>query len=336
MPFQANRRRLLQGASSAAVVTLAAPWIARAAGLRRTVRIGTVNPLASATGQACQGFADAVAASPTLSSVLQVDVIAGGTLGGELEMTQACINGTLDLAVPATNVVSNIVPELGLLDAPFLFRDAIHARAVLDGPVGVEFTVLLKAKGANHLAWAENGLRHVTGNRAVRKPEDLHGLHIRVPQSQVMIDAFKALGANAEALPFPQLYDALRTGRFDAEENPVANIVAANFQQVQKFLSLTGHVYSAAFFIVSSDLLEDLEPAQRVALIEAARVGGKVSRDTASKGEQDGIVTLAQAGMTIVKDVDRAALAEAARPALDAVASRLGADRAARIRDAQA
>ncbi len=336
MSFRVDRRRLLTGASSAAAVGLAMPWVATAAGLRRTVRIGTVNPPASATGQACKAFADAVAATPTLASVLQVEVVAGGTLGGELEMTQACINGTLDMAVTATNVVASIVPELGLLDAPFLFRDAAHARAVLDGPIGVEYAGLLKAKGANNLAWAENGLRHVTGNRAIRKPEDLQGLHLRVPQSQVMIDAFKSLGANAEPLPFPQLFDALRTGKFDAQENPVATIVAANFQQVQKFLSLTGHVYSAAFFIASSDLLEDLEPAQRTALIEAARIGGKASRDTASKGESDGIVILGQAGMTIVQDVDRAALAAAARPALDAVARRLGADRAARIRDARA
>jgi tripartite ATP-independent transporter DctP family solute receptor len=336
MSFHVNRRRVLGGAAAATAVTLAAPWIARAAAMRRTVRIGTVNPPASATGQACRAFADAVAASAVLSSVLQVEVIAGGTLGGELEMTQACINGSLDLGVTATNVVASIVPELGLLDAPFLFRDAAHARAVLDGPVGVEFTELLQAKGAHNLAWAENGLRHVTANRSVRKPEDLHGLHIRVPQSVVMIEAFKALGANAEPLPFPQLFDALRTGRFEAQENPVATIVTANFAQVQKVLSLTGHVYSAAFFIVSPDLLEDLEPAQRTALADAARTGGRASREAASKGERDGIGALAQAGMTIVQDVDRVALAEAARPALDAVASRLGADRVLRIRDVRA
>lgn len=334
MPFHVNRRRLLRGAASiAAVTTFATPWIVRAAGLRRTLRIGTVNPPASATGQACQAFADAVAATPALSTAFQIEVIAGGALGGELEMTKACMNGSLDLAVTATNVVASIVPELGLLDAPFLFRDAAHARAALDGSVGVEFTELLRAKGAHNLAWAENGLRHVTANRAIRKPEDLHGLHIRVPQSEVMIEAFKALGANAEPLPFPQLFDALRTGRFEAQENPVATIVAANFAQVQKLLNMTGHVYSAAFFIVSPDLLEDLEPAQRIALIEAARIGGRASRETASKGERDGIGTLGQAGMTIVQDVDRAALAEAARPALDAVAHRLGADRVARIRD---
>ena len=324
-----NRRCLLLGAASAAA--LAAPAIGGAAGLRRTVRIGTVNPLPSATGQACRGFAEAVAADATLSGVLQVEVLANGVLGGELEMTQACINGSLDLAVTATNVAASIVAELGLLDAPFLFRDASHARAVLDGPIGAELAALMKAKGMINLAWAENGLRHVTANKPVRKPDDLHGLHIRVPQSQVMIEAFKALGANPEPLPFPQLFDALRTGRFEAEENPVATVVAANFQQVQKCLSLTGHVYSAAFFIVSPDLLDDLEPAQRTALIAAARKGAQTSRDTASQGEHDGIVTLGKAGMTVVEDVDRTALAEAARPALDAVAKRLGADRAARI-----
>ena len=109
-------------------------------------------------------------------------------------MTKACINGSLELAVTASNVVANISPELGLLDAPFLFRDAAHARAVLDGPIGAEYAALLHPKGVIVLAWAENGLRHITANRPVRKPDDLRGMHIRVPQSDVMVDAFKALG----------------------------------------------------------------------------------------------------------------------------------------------
>jgi hypothetical protein len=127
---------------------LLTPYIARAAAMRRTVRIATVNPPASATGQACRAFAEAAAKSPVLSAILQVDVVAGGTAGGELEMTQACIKGTLDLAVPASNVVGSLVPELGLLDAPFLFRDADHARGVLDSDIGAEFTALMKPKGS--------------------------------------------------------------------------------------------------------------------------------------------------------------------------------------------
>ncbi len=330
MSLHTNRRGFVAGAAALASL-LAMPHIARSAGLRRTVRIATVNPPASATGQACRAFAEAAAHSPELSGAFQVEVVAGGTLGGELEMTQACINGTLDLAVTASNVVGGIVPELGLLDAPFLFRDAAHARSVLDSDIGVEFTTLMKAKGVHNLAWAENGLRHVTSNKPVRKPADLHGLHIRVPQSPVMVEAFKAMGANAEALPFPQLFDALRTGRFEAQENPVVTIVTAHFAQVQKFLNLTGHVYSAAMVIVSPDLLEDLNDAQKAALTQTAKVAAQASRDTASNGEREGIDQLRGDGMTIVTDVDRVALAAAARPALDTIAQRLGADRAARI-----
>ena len=333
MCFRVSRRRLVADValSTFAALTLGAPGIVRAAPLRRTIRIGTVNPPASATGDACNAFAAAVAASPVLSQLLQVQVFAGGVLGGELELTQACINGSLDLAVTASNVVASIIPELGLLDAPFLFRDAVHARGVLDSAIGGELSELMRARGVNNLAWAENGLRQLTANRAVRKPEDLRGLHIRVPQSDVMVEAFTALGADPGPLPFPQLFEALRTGRFEAQENPVATIVSANFAEVQKYLSLTGHVYSAAFFIVSSDLLEDLEPPQRAALADAARAGADASRETASNGERNGIDLLRKAGMTIVQDVDRPALAKAARPALDAIAKRLGAQRAAQI-----
>src|SRR5271167_585266 len=120
MSRHVNRRCLLLGVASATATVLAAPAIGRAAALRRTVRIGTVNPLPSATGQACRAFAEAVAADPALSGILQVEVLANGVLGGELEMTQACVNGSLELGVSATNVAASIVPELGLLDAPFL------------------------------------------------------------------------------------------------------------------------------------------------------------------------------------------------------------------------
>lgn len=330
-----SRRGLVTGCAALAALGPAArpaPHITRVGEMRRTVRIGAVNPRGSAFGQACQAFAEAVAASPVLSGILEVEVITDGILGGELEMTEACINGSLDLAVSATNVMANIVPELGLLDAPFLFRDVDHARAVLDSSIGEELAALMQGKGINPLAWAENGLRHVTANKAIREPSDLHGLHIRVPQSPVMLEVFRALGANAEQLPLPELYDALRTGRFEAQENPIPTIVTANFAKVQSHVSLTGHVYSAASFIVSADLLEDLDKTQRAALVEAAHAGALASRKIGSAGEIRGLDTLRAAGMTVVEDVDRTSLARAARPALDAIVRRLGEERAARIR----
>jgi tripartite ATP-independent transporter DctP family solute receptor len=328
-----NRRGLTIGAVSAAATwPLGGNRGACAGGLRRTVRIGTVNPHGATTGHACRAFAEAVEASALLSRSIEVEVFTDGVLGGEVELAKACIDGNLDLAVVASNVLANFVPEIGLLDAPFLFRDVRHARAVLDGDIGAELTELMLGRNINNLCWAENGLRHITSNRPIRGLRDLRGLHIRVPQSDVMVQAFRTIGANPEPLPFPQLFEALSAGRFEAQENPVPTIVAANFARVQKYLNLTGHVFSAAVFIVSSDLLDDLGPARRAALAEAARASVWASRLTAPDGELEGIKWLREAGMTIVDDVDRAGLADAAGPALADIANRLGSERAARIR----
>ena len=332
-----SRRRL---AFCSAALALGAPLLTarpvQARAFRRVVRLGVVTPIASALGQACRAFADALTAMPALDDVLQIEVHPNGEVGSEVEMVKACASGALDLVFATSNVVAAQVPELGLLDAPFLFRDIAHARATLDGPIGQEFVGLLQDKGLHLLAWGENGVRHVTAGKPVRTPSDLRGVRIRVPQSEVMLEGFRALGAVPEPLPFPQLFEALRVGRFEAQENPVAPLVAPHLERVQQCLSMTGHVYSAAFFLASPDLLEDLGDAQRAALSACARTGAQASRDAALRGEREGVEQLRAAGMTIIEDVDRAAFARAAAPALDAAAQRLGADRAKRIKAVQA
>ena len=331
-----SRRRLALYTAALAVGTpLLSARFAKAGAFRRVIRVGVVTPLASALGQACRVFAEAVAATPLLDSVFQIEVHPDGELGSEVEMVKACASGAMDLVFATSNVVAAQVPELGLLDAPFLFRDTAHAHATLDGPIGQEFVGLLWDKGLHLLAWGENGVRHITAGKPVRGLSDLRGLRIRVPQSEVMLDGFRALGAMPETLPFPQLFEALRVGRFEAQENPVSTIVAAHLERVQSCLSMTGHVYSAAFFIASPDLMEDLDEAQRAALYACARAGAKASRDAAFRGERAGVEQLRAAGMTVVDDVDRAALAVAAAPALDAAARRLGPDRAMRIKSVQ-
>jgi tripartite ATP-independent transporter DctP family solute receptor len=322
-----RRRALLAGLCG----LLAAPARLHAAPPARTVRLGHINGRASQLGVACARFAEAVAASPVLSGLLRVEVHPDGALGGELDMVRACAEGTLDLAFSTSVVAGSFAPEAGILDAPFLFRDAAHARAALDGAVGAEYAEALRARGLHLLAWGENGLRHLTANRALRRPEDLRGLRVRVPQSEVMLEGFRALGAAPEPLAFPQLFEALRTGRFDAQENPVATIEAARFREVQSHLSLTGHIYSAAFFVVSPDLLEDLDEPGREALADCARTGARASREAAETAEREGVARLRGAGMTVVADVDRAAFAAAARPALEALGRKHGAERIARI-----
>ncbi len=312
---------------------LFAPAIVRATERRRVLRLGVVNPAHSAPGQACLAFAAAASNTPVLAEHISVEVHANGELGGEVEMVRACAAGAVDLVFAASNVVAGLVPELALFDAPFLFRDAAHARATLDGPVGAEYVELLARQDLGLLAWGENGVRHVTANRPIRHPDDLKGLRIRVPQSEMMRQGFVALGANPETLPFPQVYEALRTGRFAAQENPIATIVATRFAQVQRCLNLTAHAYSAAFFLASPDLFEGMSADQADALRRCAVIGAQASRDAGSSGEDQGLEQLRNDGMQIISDVDRAALAAKAKPVIELAARRFGADRVARIQD---
>ena len=135
--------------------------------------------------------------------------------------------------------LSSVLPEAGVLNIPFLFRDIRHAHAVMDGPIGQSFAKLFAAKDMIMLAWGENGMRHITNSKLnIATPADLKGLKMRVPQSDVLLKGFQALGVDTAQLPFPQLFEALRAGKFDGEENPIATIRAAKFDQVQKFLTI--------------------------------------------------------------------------------------------------
>jgi TRAP-type C4-dicarboxylate transport system substrate-binding protein len=122
---------------------------------------------------------------------------------------------------------------------------------------------------------------------------------------------FQALGAETALLAFPQLFEALRAGKFDGEENPIATIRAAKFNQVQKFLTLSAHAYDPAVIVMSPDSFDDLSAEDKASFVEAAKIGGKASRDFSARAESEGVAALEQAGMTVQRQVDRAAFINA-------------------------
>ncbi len=334
MPHGASRRSIITGLAGLATATLAMPHVARAA--VRTLRCGHNNTEASHYGQGSTAFAKAVAADPVLAGVVKVDVHGNAEFGDELSTLRNVVNGTLDAVLCSGSVLGNLSPESGLLDALFLFRDVERARAALDGPLGAEYAELLGSKGINVLAWAENGLRHVTSDRPIRTPADLKGLRIRVPQSEVMMQGFKALGADAAPLSFNQVREALRTGQFEAQENPIVIIESVRLNELQKCVSLTGHSYDPAVFVASPDVIEDLTEAQRTALVACARKGAAVTRTVAASAQTEGLSRLKAAGMVVVTDVDVAAFRAAAQPFLQGLAAKYGADRMQRLLSAGA
>jgi tripartite ATP-independent transporter DctP family solute receptor len=242
--------------------------------------------------------------------------------------------GTVDLAFITGAPLPNFLSDIGIFNIPFLFRDADHAHAVLDGPIGQSYLGKFRDKDLVALAWGENGMRHITNSKhEIRSPEDLQGLKLRLPQSDVMLAGFKALGADVSALPFPQLYGALQSGQFDGQENPIATILSSKFYQVQKYLALTAHVYDPAILFMSTDDFEGLSVEDKRSFIEAARLAGEASRQFAAAAETKGVSQLAQAGMQVTKDIDRSKFAAAMAPANSEFDRRFGSELISKIRE---
>ena len=314
---------------TAAMSPLAAPHIARAA--PRIIKLGHNAVDDSQFGAGSIAFAAAVAADPDLATVVKIEIHGHAEFGDEAAMLKDCMAGTIDMAAGVSATAGPYCSEIGILDVPFVFRDVDRGRAAFDGAIGEEYADLLKTKSIHVVSWMENGLRQLTANRAVRQPSDMQGLKLRVLPSQVAVDSFRALGADAGQLPYNQLFEALRTGQFEAQENPIASIESSKFFQVQKFLCLTGHIYSVGFLVASPDVMEDLTPKQQAALRNCGKAATRASRDVAGTAARDGIARLRASGMTIVEDVDTAAFVAANRPNLDRIGERFGADRVARM-----
>jgi tripartite ATP-independent transporter DctP family solute receptor len=249
-------------------------------------------------------------------------------------MLKAVQLGSVDLAFITGAPLPNVLPDAGIFNIPFLFESPEHARAVLDGPIGDEYRQRFAAKDLVALAWGENGLRHLTNARhPIVNPEDLRGLKLRLPQSDIMLLGFKALGANVAALPFPQLYDALRLGTFDGQENPIATIQAAKFSQVQRFLTLSGHVYDPALLVMSPDVFDELAAKDKAAFIAAARQGAAASRRFASEAQRTGIEALQEGGMQVVAAIDRARFEAGMAAAVPEFEARFGRAEIKRIQE---
>jgi len=230
-----------------------------------------------------------------------------GALGGERESIEAVQLGTQELTFSSTGPIPNFVPETKILDVPFLFRDKAHARAVLDGPIGQEMLKKFDAKGFKALAWGENGVRHMTNSkREVKAPEDLKGLKMRTMENPVHIAAYKGLGIVTTPMAFPEVFTALQQGTVDGQENPLSVIMSAKFDQVQKHLSLTGHVYSPGIFVMNKAAFDKLAAADKQAFMDAAKEGVKLNRARVDADDATGVTELRAKGMTVNENVDKA------------------------------
>ena len=290
-----------------ASMTLGLGLVAASASLhaQTTMKISISTAQNSHQGVAIDTFAKEVAART--GGRYKVETFYNGSLGGERESIEAVQLGTQELAFSSTGPVPNFVPDAKILDVPFLFRDKAHARAVLDGPIGQELLGKFDAKGFKALAWAENGFRHMTNSkRDVKEPADLKGLKMRTMENPVHIAAYKGLGIITSPMAFPEVFTALQQGTVDGQENPLPVIMSAKFSQVQKHLSLTGHVYSPCIFVMNKGSFDKLSAADKTAFLDAAKVAAKANRDRVDQDDANGVKELRAQGMTVIEDLDKA------------------------------
>lgn len=315
-----SRRTMLLGSA----VVAPSLWI-RSAGAQaaRTLRMGYLFSKDSQLGAGVTAMAAEVA--KRTNGKIRIQHFPDAALGGDVEMLKGVQLGSIDLAFVTGSGLPSILPETDVVHIPFLFRSTAQAHAAFDGTPGQAMLKRIATKDLVPLAWGENGMRHMTNSRhPIAAPADLQGLKMRVPQSEVMELGFKALGAKAAMLPFPQLYAALQSGQFDGEENPIATIQAARFDKVQNYLTLSGHVYDPAIIVMSPDAYDELSAEEKTAFADAAKRGAKVSREYAARAEESGVAALRHDGMQVLAQVDRAPFVKAMAAVMPAYEERFG------------
>ncbi|MDR1082120.1 MAG: DctP family TRAP transporter solute-binding subunit [Deltaproteobacteria bacterium] len=256
---------------------------------------------------------------------IALDIRPSAHFTGERELIERTQMGEIDLIVTSTAPLYGFTSDFLAFDLPYLFDDAITARSVLDGPFG-EMT-LLKAEGAGlvGLAYFENGLRHMTtAAKPVSVPGDLKGLKIRTMESRFDMEVFRTLGADPVPLAFRDLYDTLKAGTVDGQENPLPVIVTSRLFEVQNNLTLTGHFYLPAPMFISAGVWNKLPDGDRALIRAASRDAMHYHRALTDGFEGPETLSTLKSSMEVNESPDRALWKSALSPVRERFKSEIG------------
>lgn len=277
-------------------------------------------------GQGAQKFADLVAEKS--GGKMKVSIYANAVLGGDPQNLSAVRGGTLDFTSMATGLLAGIDKRFMVFDLPFLFNDAREAYAVSDGPVGKRLLDGLADHGLVGLGIWDLGFRNMTNSRRpISGVQDFQGLKIRVIAAPVYIEMFKTLGANPVPMTFGEVYGALESKAIDGQDNPVGVIQSAKFAEVQKYLSLTRHIYTGMPFLMSKKTWDGMSPAERQIILDAANEAKQQERKISQAKEAvaiDDLRKLMQVNEPAPQAVD--GLRQAVKPVVDKFAGEIGTD----------
>ncbi|ODC04582.1 C4-dicarboxylate ABC transporter [Terasakiispira papahanaumokuakeensis] len=271
--------------------------------------------------EAAQVFAAIV---PSCSADLTVNVAPSATMGDDAEMLTSATAGIIQMSANSQGTLAQIVPEVGALGLPFLFKNEMEVWRVLDGPIGEALDKKAQESGLKIVTFWDNGFRNVTlTDHFVKEPADLQGVKIRTPPDQVSIDIFKALGANPAPLAWSELPTALRSGTFDGQENPLTNIYSAKLYEITPYISLTGHQYQSTPVVAGLGWWQSLSEDDRQCVTQAAQQAGWFQRGRNFIMNENLKTAIKNEGGKFA-EVDRAAFVKATQPVYDKYQAQLG------------
>lgn len=312
--------RTLTALLAAAGLSLAAIPAAQA----MDIKLGHVLAPSHSWHKAAEGFAADV--KEQTEGRVNFVLFPSGQLGNEKTMLEGLQIGSQGAAIIGSGSLQPIEPKFGIVELPYTWTSAQQAYKAYDGELGAALSKLAAAKNLVILSWWENGFRHLTNNRGpINTPADLEGLKTRVTPDKMRLDTFTALGANPAPLAFGELYSALQQKVFDAQENPLSIIYTSSFFEVQKYLSLTGHVWGPANLILAKHTWNRISPEDQKIVQAAADKWRDEQRKMITQSDDDYVAKLKEKGMQ-VNQVDKAPFIAAVAPVWKAYEPVYGAE----------
>jgi tripartite ATP-independent transporter DctP family solute receptor len=258
------------------------------------------------------------------NGAVDVRIFGASQLGKDKEMMQSVRLGNLEMCAPST-VLPGTFPIFAFQELPFLFKDRQHVERVLTGRVGYKLNEILGTKGLMVVGFWENGFRKITNNvRPINTPADLKGIKLRVPKSPARVKLFRTLGANPTSMSFKEVFSALQQGVIDGQENPLAQIASAKFQEVQKYMSISNHVYTPAYPLINKKFFKKLPKDIQNVLQLAGHDAGHYARATGAKMDEELMAMLSKKMQ--VNEVNFDAFVKASKPLYDGYPKEFGKD----------
>jgi TRAP-type transport system periplasmic protein len=325
-----DRRQFLKTSAAVAALTLAMPYVARAA-RPMTLRWAHYAQEDHPANTAAKQFAANV--EKRTDGQVKINIFPNNALGGPPEQAQQIKLGTIDMGLPTQGQLDKFEPAFGALMAPFLFDSPAHAFRTLDGPAMDWVGPLAEKQGFVLLRNWEYGFRNVTNSiRPINGPDDLNGLKIRTPPELQIQAAMEACGALVQAIALPELYLAMAQKVVDGQENPIAVIFFNKFNEVQKHLALTRHVYNNMIHTISAATWKKLSPEQQAIFKDESKSAGDLMRKLIADNEVQQIAKLEASGLQVTRP-DLAPFRAKMEPAYKRVSDYAGAENVKKFRE---